>query len=174
MNKAIFCDRDGVITKLVDRGLRKTAPWEESEVVFYPKINESVGEAHEMGYSFHVISNQPDLQSGELSVDLLTYIDSILRNDFNIDSVNYSFDRGSWNYKPNPGMVLDVANRYDINLQASWLIGDTWKDCVCAKLAKVKYIHVGPEDPIGDYLYKVEDLWTAVDMINAITKGWKV
>jgi D-glycero-D-manno-heptose 1,7-bisphosphate phosphatase len=166
MDKAVFLDRDGVLIKLIDRGARgKTPPWNEQELEFFPGIMEFLQKLKENNFKLFVVSNQPDVVSGEMDRNFLTYIDSILYSIYKVDFVFSAQDRGSKYYKPNPWMIKELVNSYQIDLLPSWMIGDTWRDAVCARLSKIGYIHIGHEDPIAKCDYKVFDLPTAVDII---------
>ena len=162
MKSALFLDRDGVLTKLVDRGYGFTAPWHRDELEFLPNIKEAIDIAKTMFDYVFVISNQPDLETGDMKYSFLYYVDSVLKTTYGIDEINNAHIRGQWDYKPNPGAVLNLQIRYDLDLSQSCLIGDTWKDCVAATLAKVKYIHVGDKDPIGPFNYRSKSLLDAV------------
>jgi D-glycero-D-manno-heptose 1,7-bisphosphate phosphatase len=42
--------------------------------------------------------------------------------------------------KPKPGMVLEAARKWNLDLDASYFIGDTWKDMEAAKAAGCRTI----------------------------------
>jgi D-glycero-D-manno-heptose 1,7-bisphosphate phosphatase len=48
----------------------------------------------------------------------------------------------SFNRKPNPGLILKAAIRYNIDLSKSFLIGDSYTDMKCAENSGLKKILV--------------------------------
>lgn len=169
MNKAIFTDRDGVITDLVNRNGELSTAQNRKELKFLPGVREGVAQAHLAGFKVFVVSNQPTsdwiVNDHQSQQDWLSYIDSVLRHTFHFDGVMCALDRGSRFYKPNPGMILDLAEAHEIDLSKSWMIGDRWKDCVAAYLAGVKYAHIRGEDPIGIPWISVKTFYEAVQSI---------
>ena len=61
MNKAVFLDRDGVITrKAPEKDFVKTA----EELVYLPKVKQMIGALKEKGYLVIVVSNQSGINRG--------------------------------------------------------------------------------------------------------------
>ena len=44
--------------------------------------------------------------------------------------------------KPKPGMILDAANRWGIDLAQSFLVGDRWRDIDCGANAGVRTVWI--------------------------------
>jgi len=166
VSKAIFFDRDGVITKLVPKNGKMRSPWIWSEVEFYPDIKNLLTRTKSMGYRNLVVTNQPDIATGEMLKTDLTLIHEQMQEIFPIDMILSCSDRSSNDFKPNPGMILTLQRAWNVDLKKSWMIGDRWKDAVAAYLAGVRYIHVGNEDAIAPCHYKVGELRTAIDLIE--------
>lgn len=162
--KAIFSDRDGVITRLVKREDTETGPWHPEEVEYFPKIMDAIQLAHELGYKFFVVTNQPDYLPNMNGTN--SRINLFLIKDCNVDAVEMATERGSKDYKPNTGMIERLTKEWNIDLEQSWMIGDTWRDCVCARLAGLRYIHTSDKDPIGPVHGRVDDLSHAIHYIK--------
>jgi D-glycero-D-manno-heptose 1,7-bisphosphate phosphatase len=167
MNKAIYLDRDGVINPLIWRGNRGwTPPWNISEFSVFPWVQESIKYLKNSNYKVFVVSNQPDVYSSEMPWEFTGTINQILLDNLGIDDIMTCHQRGHYNYKPNPGMLITLRDAHNIDVEESWMVGDTWKDAVAAHIAHVNYIHVGMEDPISSYVFaNVDTLEQAVPII---------
>ena len=79
----------------------------------------------------------------------------LLRLVPDIDRVEVSFDPGrgekSPRRKPEPGMLLDAARDLGLDLAASWMVGDRWRDIDCGKRAGVRTVFI-------DYGYLEENV----------------
>ena len=60
--------------------------------------------------------------------------------------------------KPNPGLLLEAAERFDINLSASFMVGDRWRDVEAGRRAGCRTIFIDHgyseprPDPLADYV----------------------
>lgn len=154
MKRAIFFDKDGVINKAIDRGdafsvhgklVRHTAPFTLEEVAYMPGVEKLVRTAHERGFLAIVVTNQPDVSYGTMTTEALTSILNDLRR-FDFDDVyvcTHRRDEGCTCKKPQPGMLLDAARTWDINLAASYLIGDSASDVGAARAAGCTSVLLG-------------------------------
>lgn len=155
--KAVFLDRDGTINKYVGF-LRKPEEFEllEGAAEAIRKINQS-------GYLAIVVTNQPVIARGEVTWEGLdeihrkmetllgqegAYLDGIFicphhpDKGFPGERPEYKIDCGC--RKPKPGMLLQAAEKYNINLTESWMVGDQPQDaeaglaagCSVARLEK--------------------------------------
>lgn len=100
-----------------------------------------------------VISNQPDIARGYLKQTELDKMTRILYNDLMIDDVLYCTHDDADNCncrKPAPGLFFQAAEKWKINLQQSYMVGDTWKDAEAAYNAKVEFLLLN-KDYNSDY-----------------------
>ena len=138
--KAIFLDRDGTINKYVG---------------FLTDINE-------FEYLAIVVTNQPVIARGEVSVEELqeihnkmetllgqagAYIDDIFYCPHHPHK-GYEGERPEYKIececrKPKPGMLLAAAEKYNIDLRESWMIGDGENDIEAGKNAGCNVCVVG-------------------------------
>jgi len=168
MNKAILLDRDGVITKLVWHEIKNewTAPWTREEFEVLPHVDEALKDAKSMGFFNLIITNQPDVLDGFISVEDCVFFSEYLKQAYQIDEIFEAYSRGDWKYKPNPGFIDQAKDVFNLDLSQCFFIGDRWKDCVCAAQRKVKYIHVGDQDPIGPVRYRAKHIGDALQWIR--------
>ena len=59
--------------------------------------------------------------------------------------------------KPNPGLLLKAANDLNINLQTSWMIGDSDTDVQAAITAGCKYFKINSNHELPDIVKKILD-----------------
>ena len=137
--RAIFLDRDGVIN-LDKNYLYKIEDFEFAEGVF-----EALRAFQEMGYTLFVVTNQSGIGRGYYSEEdfwrLSRWMLERLRDEgIEIKEIFYCPhrpDEGCGCRKPEPGMILDAAKKYGIDLERSWMIGDKPSDIEAARRAGV-------------------------------------
>ncbi len=137
MHAAVFLDRDGVIN---ENRADYVKSWEE--FAFLPGVFDALCRLAESDLSIIVASNQSAVGRGLVSRDELdtinrTMVDRIHKEGGRIDAVLYCPHRPDENCtcrKPRPGLLLQAAKRFDLNLARSCLVGDAVSD-VAAGLA---------------------------------------
>lgn len=177
MKKAVFFDRDGVINELVERKDGSfTSPWTLAEFKFFPKVKESFSLVQSLGFMTFIVTNQPGVKDGDMSKDELDLICDMLKSTLQIDEIVCALDKSSNDYKPNNGMFEYLINKYDIDRDNSYLIGDRWKDIVPGNRSGLKTIFVGDEykyscPPEYDFcypVYKTTNIYNACHTIMEI------
>lgn len=151
MTKAIFLDRDGTINRDVGYLSRK----EDIEII--PGAFEALRTFKKLGFLNIVITNQSGIARGFYTEDELKEIhDEFLRilnaEEKLIDEIYYSpyhaegivemYSVEHPTRKPGTGMIELAAEKYDIDLAKSFLIGDSLVDMQCAQNAGLKKILV--------------------------------
>lgn len=143
MNKAIFFDRDGVLNELVKRDGGFYSPQSFDQFIVLGAANNVINKLRERGFLCIVVSNQPDISRGYLNNTELNRMTKVLFDDLKLDDVFYCThdDSDSCNCrKPAPGLLIQAAKKWTIDLQDSYMIGDTWKDAEAAENANVKFL----------------------------------
>lgn len=169
MVKAIFFDRDGVLCDLVHRTDDiRTAPWTREEFRLCPRIKDAT-DLTRGTYKQFVVTNQPDVLDGKLTLDLLHEFHAQLYATCQFDDIVYCLERGSSHYKPNTGMVDDLITKYSVDVSQSFMIGDRWKDIVCGHHAGLYTIFTGAKyNDGGTHIYPdaiVPDVYAACELI---------
>jgi len=129
--KAVFLDRDGVLNEAVVREGRPYPPAGLEDLKLVPDASEALGRLKAAGFLLLVVTNQPDVAKGTQSRDVVEAINAALRAALPIDDVLVCWhaDRDACSCrKPKPGLLLDAASRYGIDLAASFMVGDRWRD----------------------------------------------
>ena len=135
---AVFFDRDGVINKVILRDDKPFSPRKLEEFIFNDGIQDIVSRLKANGYRAIVISNQPDLARGHITQETLDLMTERVKQEIPFDDVFICpHDDGDQCAcrKPKPGMILEAAKKWKIDLRASYVIGDTWKDMEAGKTA---------------------------------------
>ena len=141
--KAVFLDRDGVINKVILWDGKPYSPRKYDEFVLNDGIRDAVCKMKELGYKTLVVSNQPDLARGKITQGVLDLMTERMCGEIPIDNV-YICPHDDIHQcscrKPKPGMLLEAASRWEIDLSSSFIVGDTWKDMQAGKAAGCKTI----------------------------------
>ncbi len=131
MKRAVFLDRDGVLNRAVVRDGRPYPPASADELEIIDGAAEALSRLRELGFLLIVVTNQPDVARGTQSRGEVEAIHGRLRETLPIDEfvVCYHDDSDDCGCrKPKPGGLLDAAKRHGIDLAASFMIGDRWRD----------------------------------------------
>jgi D-glycero-D-manno-heptose 1,7-bisphosphate phosphatase len=147
MKKAAFLDRDGVINRKAPEGQYVTR-WEE--MVFLPGTCEAIRRLNNAGYLVIVVSNQRCVAKGLITTDELEALHAQIRERFQaagarIDAIYYcphDTEPPCVCRKPQPGMLLEAAQKHDVNLAESWMIGDSEHDVEAGRNAGCKTVRL--------------------------------
>jgi len=151
MNQAAFLDRDGVINQKAAEG-EYIVRWDD--VHFLPGVSHGIKLLNESGFRVIVVTNQRCVARGlitshELEVlhrQMREYID---REGARIDDILYcphEIEPPCNCRKPMPGMLLEAARTHSIEMNKSWMIGDSEVDMRAGKAAGCKTAWVGPRN----------------------------
>ena len=137
--KVIFLDRDGVINQEVGY-LHKSKDFKFIDGTF-----EACKQFQSLGYKLIVVTNQSGIARGyyqEEDFHILTkwMLAQFYNRDIDILDVFFC-PHGPKSTckcrKPQPGMLLEARDKYDINMEGSWIIGDKEADITAANSAGV-------------------------------------
>ena len=157
--KAIFLDRDGTINKYV--GYLRTP--EQFELL--EGTGEAIRKINLSGYLAIVVTNQPVIARGEVTVDGLQEIHNKMETMLGkegayLDGVYYCPHHPDKGFageveelkivcecrKPKAGLLLQAAKDFNIDLSQSWMIGDSENDVLAGKNAGCKTALIGETD----------------------------
>lgn len=117
-----------------------SGPRDVDELVVPTGAAEQMERLRAAGFLLLVISNQPDVARGTLRAEAVERINRRLVEALGIDGVYWCpHDNadGCPCRKPRPGLVLDAARDWSIDLTQSCLIGDRWIDLATARAAGI-------------------------------------
>lgn len=137
--RALFLDRDGILNEVVMRGSVVGSPRLASELVLVADALKLIEEAHLQGLLVLGCSNQPDLERGLMSTADFEEIQGLLRRAFPLDdmAVCSGGDNADPRRKPNPGMLLELAEKHRLDLSQCLFLGDSSKDVEAGQRAGV-------------------------------------
>ena len=149
---AIFLDRDGVINRAILRDGRPHPPGSLAALAILPGVEEALARLKEAGYDLVVVTNQPDVARGTTPRTLVDSINETLRQLLPLDSIRTCFHDSADDClcrKPKPGMLLAAAEEMDLDLSASYMIGDRWRDMEAGRRAGCRtfFIDYSYEEP---------------------------
>ncbi len=143
MTKAIFLDRDGIINKE-----RKDYVKSIEEFQILDGVPESIKMLKEKGFLVIVITNQSAINRGLITIETLNEIHNYLQNflkenNTSIDDFYFCPHRPDENCKcrkPNPGMLIKAAQEHNIDMNQSFMIGNSLTDIQAAQKSGCKGI----------------------------------
>ena len=128
MKKGIFLDSDGVLNKAIIKDGKPVAPTSLAELEIPAEVKPSLDRLKAAGYLLICVTNKPDIERGLMTQAEVDAIYNKIRCELPLDDVCICYSEHSVCYKPNPGLILDAAQKYDIDLSQSYMIGDRWRD----------------------------------------------
>lgn len=140
LTKAAFLDRDGVINQKAPDGEYVTC-WEDFHLL--PGAIEGIAQLNRAGFCVIIVTNQRCVAKGLLTEEELEILhrrmtDELARGGATIDALYHCpHELGSacGCRKPEPGMLLKAARSRNLDLAASWMIGDSDSDIQAGKKA---------------------------------------
>lgn len=145
MRRAVFLDRDGVINRAVVLEGKPYPPSNLTAVEILPGVSDAMQSLHGAGWLLIVVTNQPDVARGTIPIAEVESINLYLQSQLPIDDFRTCYhDSGDGCNcrKPLPGAILAAANSHDIELAASYMVGDRWRDIEAGERAGCKTIFI--------------------------------
>lgn len=162
-NKAFFIDRDGTIN--IDKGY----VYKYDDFEFIEGVIKTLRVLKEKGYLLIVITNQSGIARGYYNAEdvksLHSKVNEYLKDKyyFEIDDFYYCPHYSESNThngqkqcicrKPMPGMILNAAQKHNIDLSQSYMVGDKKSDKIL--LPELKFVHSIKDE---DWLWMLEKL----------------
>jgi len=138
MRRAIFLDRDGVLNRAVVKNGKPYPPATVEEFEILPGVAEALGRLSRAGFLLIVATNQPDVMSGKQQREVVEAMHKKLRDVLSLDDIKVCYELDSPTstcFKPKPGMLLEAAREWNIDLGRSYMVGDRWRDVGAGKRA---------------------------------------
>ncbi len=157
---AVFVDRDGTLNEMVYdevHGLLDS-PRKPEQVVLLPGAGAFLKGLRELGYRIVVVTNQPGIAKGTLTVQDLEAVnarlaDLLAEEGGRWDDLFYSpyhpkggpwarpeYVRDTACRKPAPGMLLEAAQKHELDVARSWMVGDGLVDVQAGRRAGCRTI----------------------------------
>lgn len=136
LRRAVFLDRDGVINRCEVRGGKPYAPRNLSDFRLLPGVAGAVRDLKDAGLLVIAVTNQPDIGNGLVDVAVVEAMHDKLRRGVPLDEIMmcpHRQDAGCRCRKPRPGMLVEAAQKWRIDLDRSYIVGDRWSDVVAGQ-----------------------------------------
>lgn len=139
MRKAIFLDRDGVIN--VDKGyVYRIQDFEWCKGVF-----DALKHFHSLGYLLIIVTNQSGIARGYYTQEDFETLCAWMRKELlhvgiTLDAIYHcphSPEEGCTCRKPKSGMFQKAMEDFQIDMRASWMVGDKESDLEAARGAGI-------------------------------------
>lgn len=140
MNRALFLDRDGIVDELVY--YESSGEWESPRNLGDLKMLDATPLRRfvDAGWLLFIVTNQPSYAKGKTSLEELCEVhDAVLRAlPVPIAQSYLCFHRSEDRCecrKPKPYFLHEAARDFDVDLKASWMVGDQDSDLLCGRAA---------------------------------------
>jgi len=137
VNKAVFLDRDGVINQVTVWGGKPYAPRKAEDFVILPGAEDAIMRIRAFGYLVLVVTNQPDINNKQVDPAEVNAMHNRLAH-LPIEKIYvcpHSQHEGCLCRKPNPGMLFQARDEFNIDLSRSYMVGDRQSDMLASKSA---------------------------------------
>ena len=177
LQRGLLLDRDGVIN--VDHAYVGT----REHFTFMPDLFPFLRTAQDKGYRLAIVTNQSGVARGLYTAQDYEALTSWMlaefrREDIMIDLVLACFEhkdgkipphnRPSFWRKPNPGMILEAAQRLNLDLSRSIMLGDNERDIQAAQAAGVgRCLWLTAKDDTMEGVQKVRNFPEATTLLRA-------
>ncbi|MBF0299653.1 MAG: HAD-IIIA family hydrolase [Oligoflexia bacterium] len=147
-NPAIFLDRDGVINlPLIKEDNRPYSPSSLDEFVFCEGIIETIKaiKENEMGFLVIVVTNQPDVARGLKQKENIELIHQHIIKQTLVDKIYCCYHDNSDNCecrKPKVGLFQEAQQKYSIDFERSFMVGDRRNDMLAGRKLHLKNIFI--------------------------------
>jgi len=138
--KTIFLDRDGIINK------EKNYVFKIKDFEFINGVFSACQYFDRLGYKIIIVTNQSGISRDYYSETDFKIITDWMVSQFKNNQINildvfhcpHSPESNCNCRKPKPGMFTSAKNKHNINMEKSWMIGDSERDIQAANLAGIK------------------------------------
>ncbi len=164
MKKAVFLDRDGVIND------NKHPVNQPKDLVFFPLTFKALKLLNKANLPIFIVTNQGGIEMGYFSEKDLHCIHDAMQKIFQsngilIDDIAYCphFYTKCNCRKPSAGMLISLAEKHNIDLYSSYMVGDRNMDIEAGNNAGCISIKIG--DNYSKANYNVDNLLEAAKLI---------
>lgn len=145
--KFVFLDRDGTLNVRPPKACYVERP---DDFIWLDGAKEAVKLLNQNGFLVILVSNQPGIARGNLTVETLDAIHKKMQDELkiagaHIDAIYFcphNWDEGCFCRKPKPGLLYMAQRDFSLNLSQGYLIGDDERDIEAGESAGVKSLLV--------------------------------
>jgi len=170
MEKVVFLDRDGTISK---DSVNHIKSWEEFH--FLPNAKQGLKQLHQHGYNVIIITNQSVIARKMVTLAELDFIHRKMIQEIEaaggkiktIYFCPHHPDDGCSCRKPNPGLLLRAIQEHAINPKQSYMVGDRIMDVEVGKVVECKTILIENEQGLSELQHsRMKPDYIAHDLVD--------
>ena len=156
--KTVFVDRDGVINQERSDYVKSI-----SELEIYPNVAENIKLLKDAGFLVIVITNQSAVNRGIITHEMINQIHNSIQDHLKkygtfLDGFYYcphTPDENCNCRKPKPGLLQKAILELNIDLNSSWMIGDSDSDIEAANSIGCKAIKISGSFSLDNAVKKI-------------------
>ncbi|CAG0947887.1 D-glycero-D-manno-heptose 1,7-bisphosphate phosphatase [Anaerolineae bacterium] len=177
MTRAVFLDRDGVLNRAIIHNGKPHPPANLDEFEIPADVPGALMTLRDAGFLLIGATNQPDVARGTQTRAMVEAINAAICAALPLDEIRVCYHDDADNCecrKPKPGLILQAARTHAIDLAASFMIGDRWKDVEAGRRAGCAtiLIQANHTEPIpSEPDYRAQSLAQAANWIITRTRG---
>lgn len=161
---AVFLDRDGVLNEIVfnEDAEQMDSPLKLSEFELLPNVSDAIKTIQQKGYYVFIVTNQPAAAKGKTTLGMLYdinthFVELMKEQGAELDDVfmcphfpkelpmtkeTFLIETCDCR-KPKPGLLLRAKEKYNIDWENSYMVGDSYTDIQAGVAAGVKTAFIG-------------------------------
>jgi D-glycero-D-manno-heptose 1,7-bisphosphate phosphatase len=140
--RAVFFDRDGTLMEEVHFCA------DPALVRVFPGVSEALGRLKSAGFALFIVTNQSGIGRGLFTEAQYHAVQNEFLRQLGPDLIDRTYfcpdapGAASTRRKPAPGMLLEAAADFAIDLAHSWVVGDRTADIECGRRAGARTVLV--------------------------------
>lgn len=171
--RAVFLDRDGVL----NRALGSRPPNNAAELDLFTGVPQAVAKLNKLGFLVFVVTNQGGVGLGYMTEQDLADIHHKLATEVakaggsftEIMACTHKPRAGCACRKPEPGMLHNLAKKYNVDLEKSFMVGDRDMDIAAGKAVGTTTILIESAEKTKQVPdYKCPDLLAVSELIASL------
>ncbi len=138
MKRAVFIERDAILNEVQNGPKQQVSPLTVEEFKVNLSAKEPLQQLKKAGFVLIATTNQPGLSRGYQSRRELERMHDLLRRVFPLHDILICPHDESDHCpcrKPRPGLLIEAAFKWHLNLDHSFVISDKWQDAEAARTA---------------------------------------
>ncbi|MBI2851734.1 MAG: HAD family hydrolase [Chloroflexi bacterium] len=177
MAKAVFLDRDGTIVE--DTGYLH----EREKVRFFPDVDKAIGLLNRAGFKIIIVTNQAGVARGYYTEGIVRELNRYIRESLaaqgalidrfyycphHIEGIIEEYRKACDCRKPNTGMIEQAVRDFNIDLAASFVIGDQLSDIEAGRRAGCRTVLLAGSSKPVDFASPALPSYIACDLYQAV------
>jgi len=160
LGRGIFFDRDGVLNQADVVDGKPFPPKDANALIIVQDAEKTLYLLQKCGYALLCVTNQPDAARGTQTLENILEMNEKVKSFLPLDDLLVCLhDRNDFCScrKPKPGMLLEGAAKWGLDLSKSWMIGDRAGDVAAGQAAGCRTVFIDfnynepKPDPAADF-----------------------